>query len=170
MDRSGYRHRNWSWSGHPGVLDGALFHRGFLGWRRHQWWYRCGNRCAGRLAEGFSGIDLSSERSIQRIPGCNDCPCTSIRSGQEGFGPVGELLRTGGVSGSAFRRAGQMGTQTLMFHLVQPWGDDTYRQATVVSTHATVAAAYAELDRIGEKLHLPIGHISSESQSKLRTS
>ena len=35
-----------------------------------------------------------------------------------------------------------------MFHLVQPWGDDTYRQATIVSIHATVAKAYAALDRI----------------------
>ena len=40
-----------------------------------------------------------------------------------------------------------------MFHLVQPWGDDKSRQATIVSTHATVAEAYAALDRIGEKLH-----------------
>ena len=40
-----------------------------------------------------------------------------------------------------------------MFHLVQPWGDDKYSQATIVSTHATVAEAYAALDRIGEKLH-----------------
>ena len=30
-----------------------------------------------------------------------------------------------------------------MFHLVQPWDDDTYRQATIVSTHATVAEVYA---------------------------
>ena len=29
---------------------------------------------------------------------------------------------------------------------------DTYRQATVVSTHATLQAEYAELDRIAEKL------------------
>ncbi len=57
------------------------------------------------------------------------------------------------MSGSALRRAGQMGTPTLMFHLVQPWGDDKYRQATIVSTHATVVEAYAALDRIGEKLH-----------------
>ncbi len=57
------------------------------------------------------------------------------------------------MSGSALRRAGQMGTPTLMFHLVQPWGDDKYSQATIVSTHATVAEAYAALDRIGEKLH-----------------
>ncbi len=40
-----------------------------------------------------------------------------------------------------------------MFHLVQPWGDDKYSQATIVSTHATVAEAYAALDRIAEKLH-----------------
>ena len=39
-----------------------------------------------------------------------------------------------------------------MFHLVQPWGDDKYSQATIVSTHATVAEAYAALDRIGETL------------------
>ncbi len=30
-----------------------------------------------------------------------------------------------------------------MFHLVQPWGHDKYTQATIVSTHATVAEAYA---------------------------
>ncbi len=40
-----------------------------------------------------------------------------------------------------------------MFHLVQPWGGDKYREATIHSTHATVAEAYATLDRIGDKLH-----------------
>ncbi len=40
-----------------------------------------------------------------------------------------------------------------MFHLVQPWGDDKYREATIRSTYGTVAGAYAALDRIGEKLH-----------------
>ncbi len=39
-----------------------------------------------------------------------------------------------------------------MFHLVQPWGDDKYSQATIVSTHETVEEACAELDRIAEKL------------------
>ncbi len=32
-------------------------------------------------------------------------------------------------------------------------GDDKYRDATIVSIHETVEVAYAELDRIGEKLH-----------------
>ena len=40
----------------------------------------------------------------------------------------------------------------MPFHLAEPWGPDTYRQATVVSTHATVGAAFAKLDRIAEKL------------------
>ena len=50
----------------------------------------------------------------------------------------------------------------MPFHLVQPWGRDTYRQATVVSNHATVGDAYAELDRIAAKLardHAPEGYL-----------
>ncbi len=39
-----------------------------------------------------------------------------------------------------------------MFYLVQPWGDDKYRHATIVSTHATVEEAYADLAQIAEKL------------------
>ena len=35
---------------------------------------------------------------------------------------------------------------------VQPWGRDTYREATVVSVHETVEDAYAELDRIADSL------------------
>ncbi len=38
------------------------------------------------------------------------------------------------------------------FYLVQPWGHDRYRQATVQSTHDTVYDAYARLDAIAEKL------------------
>jgi hypothetical protein len=37
----------------------------------------------------------------------------------------------------------------IPFHLVQPWGRDTYHQATVISTHQALDAAYAELDRDG---------------------
>ena len=40
----------------------------------------------------------------------------------------------------------------MPFHLVQPWGRDTYRQATVMSIHATIEKAYARLDAIAEKL------------------
>ena len=39
-----------------------------------------------------------------------------------------------------------------MFYLVQPWGRDRYRQATVQSIHDTVEDAYARLDAIAEKL------------------
>ena len=40
----------------------------------------------------------------------------------------------------------------MPFYLVQPWGRDRYRQATVQSIHATVDDAYARLDAIAEKL------------------
>ena len=40
----------------------------------------------------------------------------------------------------------------MPFYLVQPWGRDRYRQATVQSIHDTVDDAYARLDAIAEKL------------------
>ena len=40
----------------------------------------------------------------------------------------------------------------MTFYLVQPWGRDRYRQATVQSIHDTVEDAYARLDAIAEKL------------------
>ena len=40
----------------------------------------------------------------------------------------------------------------MPFHLVEPWGRDTYRQATVISTHQTLEAAYAGLNQIADKL------------------
>ena len=38
------------------------------------------------------------------------------------------------------------------FLLVQPYGRDRARQATIVSIHETVEAAYAELDRLAAQL------------------
>ena len=40
----------------------------------------------------------------------------------------------------------------MTYHLVQPWGRDTYRQATVLGSHATAKEAYAQLDSIAAKL------------------
>ena len=40
----------------------------------------------------------------------------------------------------------------MPFYVVQPWGRDRYRQATVQSIHDTVEDAYAQLDAITEKL------------------
>ena len=40
----------------------------------------------------------------------------------------------------------------MPFYVVQPWGRDRYRQATVTSIHDTVDDAYARLDAISEKL------------------
>ena len=34
----------------------------------------------------------------------------------------------------------------MAFYVVQPWGRDRYRQATVVGIHETVDAVYADLD------------------------
>ena len=41
----------------------------------------------------------------------------------------------------------------MPYYLVQPWGRDRYRQATVVGIHETVTDAYDALDAIAEKLH-----------------
>ena len=40
----------------------------------------------------------------------------------------------------------------MPYYLVQPWGRDRFRQATVTSIHDTVDDAYAWLDAIAEKL------------------
>ncbi len=40
----------------------------------------------------------------------------------------------------------------MPFYVVQPWGHDRYRQATVTSTHDTADDAYARLDAISAKL------------------
>ena len=40
----------------------------------------------------------------------------------------------------------------MIYHLVQPWGRDKYRQAGPISSHPTVEAAYAEIDRIAAML------------------
>jgi hypothetical protein len=38
------------------------------------------------------------------------------------------------------------------FRVVQPWGHDRARQATIVSTHATASEAFAEIDRLAERM------------------
>ena len=40
----------------------------------------------------------------------------------------------------------------MIYHLVQPWGRDKYRQAGRISSHPTVEEVYAELDRIATML------------------
>ena len=40
----------------------------------------------------------------------------------------------------------------MPFYIVQPWGHDRYRQATVQSIQHTIDDAYARLDAIAEKL------------------
>jgi hypothetical protein len=40
----------------------------------------------------------------------------------------------------------------MPYYLVQPWGRDKYRQATVKSIHETIDDAYDRLDWIAEKL------------------
>jgi hypothetical protein len=38
----------------------------------------------------------------------------------------------------------------MPYSLVQPWGRDRYRQATVVATYDTATEAFAELDRYAD--------------------
>ena len=40
----------------------------------------------------------------------------------------------------------------MIYHLVQPWGRDKYRQAGRISSHPTVEEAYAEMDRYAARL------------------
>ena len=40
----------------------------------------------------------------------------------------------------------------MPFYVVQPWGRDRHRQATVASIHDTIDDAYARLDAIAAKL------------------
>tara|TARA_B100000315_G_C14224954_1_gene428217 strand:+ start:261 stop:467 length:207 start_codon:yes stop_codon:yes gene_type:complete len=40
----------------------------------------------------------------------------------------------------------------MLYYLVQPWGRDRYREATVVDIHGSVTAAYQALDAIAKKL------------------
>lgn len=39
-----------------------------------------------------------------------------------------------------------------LFRIVQPWGPDKARQATIVSEHESAAAAFAEIDRLSSEM------------------
>lgn len=41
---------------------------------------------------------------------------------------------------------------TALFRVVQPWGPDKARQATVISEHDTVAEAFREIDRLSSQM------------------
>jgi hypothetical protein len=38
------------------------------------------------------------------------------------------------------------------FRVVQPWGDDKAREATLISEHATAAEAFVEIDRLSGQM------------------
>lgn len=40
----------------------------------------------------------------------------------------------------------------MTFRVVQPWGPDRARQATVISVHSSAAEAFAEIDRLGHRM------------------
>ena len=40
----------------------------------------------------------------------------------------------------------------LPFRVMQPWGPDKGRQATLISEHHTVAAAFREIDRLSAEM------------------
>jgi hypothetical protein len=46
--------------------------------------------------------------------------------------------------------------KTAVYRIVQPWGRDSAREATLISEHATAAEAFAELDRLAEQM-VPTG-------------
>src|SRR5688572_19571504 len=41
---------------------------------------------------------------------------------------------------------------TRMFRVVQPWGADKAREATLISEHPTAAEAFAEIDRLSAEM------------------
>ena len=45
-----------------------------------------------------------------------------------------------------------MNRAPLQFRIVQPWGPDKARQATLISEHRTVAEAFGEIDRLSEQM------------------
>jgi hypothetical protein len=56
---------------------------------------------------------------------------------------------------SDFDRARQMSdgpTSVSVYRVIQPWGPDKGRQATLISEHATAAEAFAEIDRLGAEM------------------
>ncbi len=40
----------------------------------------------------------------------------------------------------------------MTFRIVQPWGPDKARQATLISEHATAAEAFREIDRLASEM------------------
>jgi hypothetical protein len=40
----------------------------------------------------------------------------------------------------------------MPFRVVQPWGPDKARQATLISEHATAAEAFREIDRLASEM------------------
>ena len=40
----------------------------------------------------------------------------------------------------------------MPFRIVQPWGPDKSRQATLISEHATVEEAFSEIDRLAAQM------------------
>ena len=43
-------------------------------------------------------------------------------------------------------------TRPSFFRVVQPWGPDKARQATLISEHASAAEAFAEIDRLSAQM------------------
>jgi hypothetical protein len=42
--------------------------------------------------------------------------------------------------------------EQMLFRVVQPWGPDKGRQATLISEHSTAAEAFAEIDRLAAQM------------------
>ena len=40
----------------------------------------------------------------------------------------------------------------MSYRVVQPWGEDRAHEATLISEHATVADAFAEIDRLSAQM------------------
>ena len=52
-------------------------------------------------------------------------------------------------------------TAAMPYYLVEPWGRDKYRQASLLSTAGTVQEVYAELDRMVARLVAPLSKTRS---------
>jgi len=49
----------------------------------------------------------------------------------------------------------------MPYYIVEPWGRDKYREASIIFRAASVAEAYAELDRMVARLAAPLSKTRS---------
>ena len=57
----------------------------------------------------------------------------------------------------------------MPFRVMQPWGPHKGRQAELISEHHTVAAAFAEIDRLSAEMITPSGTVRRRKPASRET-